>query len=121
MKTSEEEASGRITVADPPVANTDPCEIQGPSGRKKEVDDTLTPRCHPQGKDSMQTSPGRTAPTFKHSYLNGLLADLQNMTKDADITGRLLFTSRVNIMEKFNPLTKSVGKLSSFHINRSRN
>lgn len=33
---SAEEASGRITVADPPVANADPWEIQGPfCGKEK--------------------------------------------------------------------------------------
>jgi hypothetical protein len=35
---SAEEASGKITVADPSVANTDPCEVQGPSCSKEEVD-----------------------------------------------------------------------------------
>lgn len=73
----EEEASGRITVADPPVATTNPCEVQGSSGRKEEEDDTLTPRCHPQGQDkvkeSMQTSMGHTAPILNTPTLVAFL------------------------------------------------
>lgn len=74
---SEEEASGRLTVADPPVAITNLCDVQGPSGRKEEVDDTLTPRCHPRGQDkvkeSMQTSMGRTAPILNTPTLVAFL------------------------------------------------
>jgi hypothetical protein len=72
-----------------------------------------------RGEGSMHTGPGHTAPISNTptSYLSVLL----NTAKDRDITGRLSFTSRVGIMEKFNHWPKVWGNLSYFYVNGSKN
>lgn len=63
-----------------------------------------------QGEGKHTDRPGLHSYHFKHSYLNGLLADLsvlQNIM-DTDISGRLSFATRVSIMGNFNHWPKKL-------------